>query len=523
MPASIASTTSPPLSQAMLLGLGLATWMEFYTYDGVNLVLPDMAGSLGISQDQASWILTTYLSALLFSVPLSIWMAAHIGYRRYIIGATVGFAVASVGCATAPDLQALLFWRAFQGFAGAGLTMWWRASIYVLFSGPQRSDSLMRISVILYLATSGGLLFCGYVTDNIGWRIIFLPNIVFAAVSVRLLVRHFPEVPRPADTRARTIDKPGIVLLGLALVPLQIALARGDIDGWFGSAKIQALFWLSAIALFAFVARQINPRNAAPLLHLKLLANRNLQAAVALGLFAGIILSGSVYAIPEFLRKVFPTPLSATQTGRIMCAYSLTAAAIRPLVTSAMARFGQRKVITFAYSMLIVSMLLMARLLTIETPVYMYMIPLALYAFCLAPMLSAIGGGTVSKVPGPQQLDAVAIYMTCRQFGAALGVTLITTLLDWRESLHSSRLFEALQGSGGQTQAWTHAVAQDFMSRGGYSVTTSQQMARQILNDAGMQQAATLAYADSFLLMAAIGMAALRFVPLMSPTPVVKK
>jgi DHA2 family multidrug resistance protein len=507
----------------MLLGLGLATWMEFYTYDGVNLVLPDMAGTFGISQDQASWILTTYLSALLFSVPLSIWMAAHIGYRRYIIGATVGFAVTSVGCATAPDLHTLLFWRALQGFAGAGLTMWWRASVYILFSGPQRSGSLMRISVMLYLATSGGLLFCGYVTDTIGWRIIFLPNILFAAVSVRLLVRHFPEVPRPADTRARTIDKPGIVLLGLALVPLQIALARGDIDGWFGSAKIQALFWLSAIALFAFVARQINPRNAAPLLHLKLLANRNLQAAVALGLFAGIILSGSVYAIPEFLRYVFPTPLSATQTGRIMCAYSLTAAAIRPLVTTAMARFGQRKVITFAFSMLVVSMLLIARLLTTETPVYMYMIPLALYAFCLAPMLSAIGGGTVSKVPGPQQLDAVAIYMTCRQFGAALGVTLITTLLDWRESLHSSRLFETLQAGGAQTQVWINAMAQDFMSRGGYSATSSQQMALQMLNDAGAQQAATLAYADAFLFMAAIGVAALCFVPLMSPTTVVKK
>jgi MFS family permease len=69
----------------MLLGLGLATWMEFYTYDGVNLVLPDMAGTFGLSQDQASWILTTYLSALLYGVPLSIWMAGRVGYLRYIV------------------------------------------------------------------------------------------------------------------------------------------------------------------------------------------------------------------------------------------------------------------------------------------------------------------------------------------------------------------------------------------------------------------------------------------------------
>lgn len=251
--------------------------------------------------------------------------------------------------------------------------------------------------------------------------------------------------------------------------------------------------------------------------------NRNQQAAVALGLFAGIILSGSVYALPEFLRNIFPTPLSATQTGRIMCAYSLTAAAIRPLVTTAMARFGQRKVITFAFSMLVLSMLLFARLITTGTDVVMYMVPLALYAFCLAPMLSAIGGGTVSKVPAASQLDAVAIYMTFRQFGASLGITLITTLLDWRETLGSTSLFANVQASDPNVHAWLATVTQDIVSRGGTSAQAAQQMALQMLSDTGARQAATLAYADAYQFMAAIGVAALCFVPLMSPTPVVKK
>jgi MFS transporter, DHA2 family, multidrug resistance protein len=107
----------------------------------VNLVLPDMAGTLGLSQDEASWILTTYLSALLFGVPLSIWMARHVGYLRYVIASTAIFPVASVGCATTPDFATLLLWRAVQGFAGAGLTMWWRASVYMLMPLPERSGS----------------------------------------------------------------------------------------------------------------------------------------------------------------------------------------------------------------------------------------------------------------------------------------------------------------------------------------------------------------------------------------------
>jgi MFS transporter, DHA2 family, multidrug resistance protein len=521
---ALATKSGPPASsKVMLIGLGLATWMEFYTYDGVNLVLPDMAGTFGVSQDQASWILTTYLSSLLFGVPLSIWMAAHIGYLRYIIGATVVFAITSVGCATSPDFATLLCWRALQGFAGAGLTMWWRASVYMLMPGPQRSKSLMRISVMLYLATSAGLLLCGYITDTISWRVIFLPNVAVAVIAVRLLTRHFPAVPAPTDARTTGIDKLGITLLGIALVSLQIALSRGDTDGWLGSARIQDLFWTSAIALVLFVGWQSSPRNSAPLLHLRLLRNRNLQAAASLGLFAGVILSGSIYALPEFLRNVYPTRLSATQVGRILCVYSLTAAAIRPLVTMAMGRFGQRKAITFAFGMLVVSMLLIARLMTTQTPAAMYMIPLVLYAFCLAPMLSAIGGGTVSKVPGPQQLDAVAIYMTIRQFGASLGVTLITTLLDWRETVHSSQLFAHIEAGGAETRAWMNTVAQEAVSRGGYAPQSAHSMALQMVSNAAAQQAATLAYADAFLFMAAIGVGALSFVPLMSPTPVVKK
>jgi DHA2 family multidrug resistance protein len=514
-PAAARPSAAP--SSLMLLGLGLATWMEFYTYDGVNLVLPDMAGTLGLSQDQASWILTTYLSALLFGVPLTIWLAGHVGHLRYIIGSTVVFAAASVGCAMAPDFQTLLVWRAVQGFAGAGLTMWWRASVYMLIPLPRRSGSLMRISVILYLATAVGLVFCGYVTDNFGWRLIFLPNVVFAAAAIHLLLRHFPDVPRPADQRTRAVDTWGILLLGIALVSLQVVLARGDIDDWFGSPRIQLLTWIGSIALVLFVAWEISPRNRAPLLQLSLMRNRNVQAAVTLGLLAGIILSGSLYALPEFLRNVFPYRLSATQAGRIMCVYALTAAAIRPLVTQGIARFGQRKALTFAFTMLVGSMLLVARLMTTGTPDTDYTLPLILYAFCLAPMLSAIASGTLSRVPLAQQLDAAAIYLSCRQFGASLGVTLVTTVLDWRETLHSSRLFEHMRAGGVRTDSWMNQAAQFAVGRGGASPSQAHQMALGMLSNEGVRQAATLAYADAFVFMAAIGVIALCAIPLVSP------
>src|SRR6202012_5258649 len=168
---------------------------------------------------------------------------------------------------------------------------------------------------------------------------------------------------------------------------------------------------------------------------------------------------GSIYALPEFLRNVYPQQLNATDTGRIMCVYALTAAAIRPLVTWSIGKAGQRKVLTFALAMLVVAMLLMGRLVTTGTPYTYFALPLVLYAFCLAPLLSSIGGGTVARMPQEAQLDAVSIYMTFRQFGTSLGVTLVTIILDRREEVHSSRLFEHLVATSPMVTHWLGATA----------------------------------------------------------------
>jgi MFS transporter, DHA2 family, multidrug resistance protein len=145
------------------------------------------------------------------------------------------------------------------------------------------------------------------------------------------------------------------------------------------------------------------------------------------------------------------------------------------------------------------------------------MLPLILYALCLAPTLSAIASGTVGKVPLAQQLDAVAIYMSFRQFGASFGVTLVTILLNWRETLHSSRLYESLRAGGSRTMAWMDQAAHLVVARGGNSLVQAQHMAVGMLSREAARQATTLAYADAFLFMAAIGFVALCFVPLMSP------
>ena len=517
----------PPLDQRavrwLLLGLGFATGMEFYTYDSVNLVLPDFAGSLGLSDDEASWLLTTYSSALFLGVPVSIWFAGHVGYKHFLIGSVLLFAAASVGCALAPDLQMMLFWRAVQGFAGAGLVVWWRASIYLLCAKAQRSPSLMRVSTILYLSSALALLASGPITEFLGWRLIFLPNLAYAAAAVVLIGRYFPALPPPPAGRLTATDWPGIGLIALSLICLQIVLSRGPIDDWLGSPRIQHLAFAGAASLALFVVWQSSAHNRAPLLRLDLLRDRNVVASALIGVFTGIILSGSLYVLPEYLRNVATVQLSATQAGQVMCVYALTAAAIRPPMVWVIARLGQRRAICLALVFLLLSMWLFNHVLTADTPPYVYFLPLVLYAFCLAPLLPAVGSGTVARIEQNKLLDGVSLYMTFRQFGASLGVALLTILIDRRETLHSSRLFEHLRANSEITHGWLVQATSITTTRGGAALIEGRHMAMKVLGEIASQQAATLAYADAFLFMAGVAVATLCLVPIIPPTPVAPK
>lgn len=507
----------------LLLGLGLATGAEFYTFDAMNLVLVDMAGTLGVSFDEASWLLTLYSSTLFLGVPVCIWLAGHFGYKRYLIGTTLLFAAASVGCMLAPDFDTLLMLRAVQGFAGAGLVVWWRAAIYVLMPKPERSPALMRVSVLLYLGSAAGLVLGGTLTDAFNWRLIFLPVPVLAAAAVWLIHRHFPTLPPPATPRLAGTDWPGIAFLALSLISLQILLNRGHIDDWLESPYIRLLLWISLCAFAAFIWWQTSPRNRAPLLCLDLLLDRRVVSSALIGIFTGMILSGSLYVLPEYLRNVASPRLSAAQTGRVMCLYALSAAAIRPFMVGLIARIGQRKTILGALIALIIAMLILHRLLGTATPAYYYALPLLFYACCLSPLLPAVGSGTVAKIEQDKLLDGVSLYMTFRQFGASLGVALLSILIEERESLHSSRLFQHLQEAGGVTISWLTRSAGAIITRAGVAPGQAADMATGLLHEAGRRQAETLANADAFLFMAGVGLMALCLIPIIPPTPPMKK
>jgi MFS transporter, DHA2 family, multidrug resistance protein len=462
--------------------------------------------------------LTVYSSFLFLGVPLSVWLAGHFGYKRFLMWTTVLFAVLSVGITLSPTFKVMLVLRALQGLAGAGLTVWWRAGVYVIMPRPKRSQSLMRISTGLYLASAAGLLLSGFLTDRFSWRLICIPNIVLAVFSLLLLKRGFPDLPKSESQRLQQTDKAGLILLAIGILSLQTILSRGHIDDWFESMHIRVLAVVSAAALISFIHWQRSDDNRYPLLDVSLLKNRNVVAAVFIGLFTGMILSGSLFVLPEFLRLVDSQTHSATQTGRLLAFYALTAAALRPLMSKFIAKYGQRKAVAVAMCMLISSMLLLYRWLTSSTSDSYFLLPLALYACCLTMLLPSLGSGTVGKLDQHDLLDGMSLYMTFRQLGASVGVASLTILIENRETLHSSRLYEHLNLANENTATMMHSVSGYLGSNSGMNAAAGAHQSIALLSRMGAHQVEVLSYADCFLFMALIGTLALFLIPLIAPT-----
>lgn len=241
-------------------------------------------------------------------------------------------------------------------------------------------------------------------------------------------------------------------------------------------------------------------------------------AAIFIGIFAGMILSGSLFVLPEYLRLVDSQTHSASQTGQLIAFYAFSeAATIRPMMTKVVAKFGPRKSIAASLCILISSMLLLYRCLTTSTPDGYFLLPMALYAGCLTTLLLAIGQGTVGKLDPRRLLDGVSIYMTFRQLGASLGVALLTILLERRETLHSSRLYEHLNPANETTAAALHSMSQYLGVNSGTEAAGAGLTSIGLLAEAGSHQVEVLSYADCFLFMAMVGFVTLFFIPLMAP------
>src|SRR5579864_165883 len=274
--------------------VGLAAFMEVLDISIANVALQHIAGSLGATTDESTWVLTSYLVTNAIVLPMSGWLSSTIGRKRYFLGCIVGFSITSLLCGLAPSLWLLILARGLQGITGGGLQPTAQAILADAFPPQKRGQAFAAYGIAVVFAPAIGPTLGGWITDNFDWRWVFLLNVPVGAFLTLLATRVLTETPEQIARRKERVkagldlDYIGFALLVVGMCALQIVLDKGQEDDWFASSFITTLTIAATVALVAFIFWEL--RRSDPIVDLRLLAIRNYGIGNLLMFMLGFIL-----------------------------------------------------------------------------------------------------------------------------------------------------------------------------------------------------------------------------------------
>src|ERR1700720_392247 len=282
--------------------VALAAFMEVLDTSIANVALPYMAGNLGASNDQSTWVLTSYLVSNAIILPISGWLASTLGRKRFFMSCLGIFTISSLLCGIAPSLGFLLLFRVLQGAGGGGLQPMAQAILADTFPPHQRGLAFAIYGITAIPAPTIGPTLGGWITFNYSWRWIFFINLP-VGLTTWFLVRRFVEDP-PYLARLKAagvkLDYIGIALLTLGVGALQVLLDKGQEDDWFGSRFITTLAITAVVCLVGLVIWEWFQKD--PIVDVRLFKNVNFCITSTVMFMVGAISFASTVLMPQYLQ-----------------------------------------------------------------------------------------------------------------------------------------------------------------------------------------------------------------------------
>jgi DHA2 family multidrug resistance protein len=483
------------------LTVTLATFMELLDTSIANVSLPYIAGGLGRSFDEVTWILTTYLVANAVVLPMSAFFSRAFGRKRYYMACVALFTVTSLGCGLAPSLGILLISRVLQGIGGGGLAPVEQAILVDTFPPAKRASAFALYTVAIVTAPAIGPVLGGWITDNYNWRWVFLINIPIGALSLYLTNRFVQDPPAFQEERKALrksgglrIDTIGILLVGLGSATLEIVLDRGQIDDWFGSPIIAWLFAIAIVAWAGAIYWELNQPD--PIIDLRLLANRNFAIASAFYFIFGVGLFASTTMIPQILQSLYG--YRAIDAGLVLGPGAFVITLLAPVGAQLIQRglVHPKTLLLFSLAVVFGSMMTYSSF-TLQTDYNHYALARALqglgYAFFFVP-ISVIA---YSQLRPDQNNRASSLTNLARNWGGSFGIAFVTAVSERRQDLHQSRTGDTLAASSGGLQQSIHSAAQ-YLTAHGYSQADSLRAATLLYYNQLEQQTRLLGFMDCF-------------------------
>ncbi|MBU2550482.1 MAG: DHA2 family efflux MFS transporter permease subunit [Proteobacteria bacterium] len=433
---------NPPRVSKWLVTLSvmIPTLIEILDTTVVNVSLTHIQGSLSAGQEEVTWVLTSYLVSNAVVIPMSGWLAALMGRKRYLIASIVMFTASSLLCGLAVTLPQLVFFRVLQGIGGGGLQPMSMAILMEAYPPEERGMAMAIFGMGIVLGPILGPVMGGYLTDAYSWHWIFYINLPIGLLAIYMchgFIFDPPEMHRLG--RGARIDYAGIALLCLGLGALQIVLDKGQLEDWFASEFILVLTVFSAVCLISFVFWEL--KHEKPILDLRIFKDRSF-ATGNLVMFTGFFaFFGSIVLLPIFVQKLMG--YSALQAGLVLGPSGMLTMAVMPLVGKLTQRVDARK-------LLAVGMLVNAAALYHMSGFNLY---IDFYTAALSRVIQGVGMPfffvslsmvTMAWVRIDQMNNASAIFNLLRNLGGSFGVAFVTTLLARRTQFHQHRLVEHL-------------------------------------------------------------------------------
>jgi DHA2 family multidrug resistance protein len=473
-----------PARSRWLLGTATVLATMLYAIDStiVNVALPHIQGSLQATQDQASWIVTSYIVISAIATPLAGWLGTRYGLRAVLGACIAGFTVVSMLCGLATDLTEMVLFRSVQGAFGAALVPLSQVVLLREFPREQHGRVMALWGMGVMVGPVIGPTLGGWLTDALTWRWAFYIN---APIGIVAWLGLMAAMPKGTHDARRPFDMTGFVLLSLALGLFQLMLDRGETRDWFESAEIAGYAFASALCLYMFVVHSLTSRQ--PFVDIHLFRDRTFTVSLIMMFAIGVAVISPSVLLPSFLQQL--QGYSPTQAGTLMAARGVASIVAMMIGARLTTLFGPRITMTIGISLAAASLLVMAEF-SVDTPAWL-VVAVGVLQGIGTPLtfmpLSLVGFATL---PDRARTEAGVLLTLLRNVGASVGVSATMALLARSVQMNQSYLSEHFTAYA--TGRWQMVGAPP-----GANVATG------ALVGEIERQAAAIAYANDFFLLAA--------------------